>query len=158
MDSKLFIHRAENEIKLAEMIFVISEEPNIQKETFKVKEPETYFSAVIAHSYYGIFYGAKAYLAKKGVEVSAPEEHKKVFMEFKTFVESGELDVELLKIYQEALVRAEYLLGILKEEKKKRGEFTYRTMPQANKEPAKESIEHAKTFYKHIFGILHRVD
>ena len=36
MDLKLYIHRAENEIKLAEIIFVISEEPNIQKETFKV--------------------------------------------------------------------------------------------------------------------------
>jgi len=79
MDSKLYIHRAENEIKLAEIIFVISEELKIQKETFKVKEPETYFSAVIAHSYYSIFYGAKAYLIKKGIEVSAPEEHKKAF-------------------------------------------------------------------------------
>ena len=154
MDSKLYIHRAENEIKLAEIIFVISEEPNMQKETFEINDPETYFSAVIAHSYYSIFYGAKAYLAKKGIEVSAPEEHKKSFDEFKKFVESGELGVELLKIYQEALVRAEYLLGIFKEEKKKRGEFTYRTMPQANKEPAKESIKRAKTFYKHIFAIL----
>src|SRR3989338_11691969 len=147
MDSKLYIHRAENEIKLAEIIFMISEKPNIQKETFKVNDPETYYSAVIAHSYYSIFYGAKAYLAKKGVEVSAPEEHKKSFNEFKKFVESGEIDVELLKIYQKALIRAEHLLGIFKEEKKKRGEFTYRTMPQANKEPAKESIEHAKTFF-----------
>lgn len=50
MDSKLYIHRAENEVKLAEIIFVLSEEPNIQKEkpniqkeTFKVNEPETYF-------------------------------------------------------------------------------------------------------------------
>src|SRR3990172_12603747 len=154
MDLKLYIHRAENEIKLAEIIFVISEEPNIQKETFKVNDPETYFSAVIAHSYYSIFYGAKAYLAKKGVEVSAPEEHKKSFAEFKKFVESGELDVELLKIYQEALVRAEYLLGLFKEEKKKRGEFTYRTMPQANKEPAKESIEHAKTFFKNMNNLI----
>ncbi len=156
MDSKLYIHRAENEIKLAEIIFTISEEPNIQKETFKVNEPETYFSAVIAHCYYSIFYSAKAYLAKKGIAVSAPEEHKRSFDEFKKFVESGELDVELLKIYQEALFRAEYLLGIFKEEKKKRGEFTYRTMPQANKEPAKESMEHAKTFYKHILAILNR--
>lgn len=154
MDSKLCIHRAENEIKLAEIIFTISEKPNIQTETFKVNDPETYFSAVIAHSYYSIFYGAKAYLAKKGIEVSAPEEHKKVFAELKKFVESGELDVELLKIYQEALVRAEYLLGIFKEEKKKRGEFTYRTMPQANQEPAKESIGHAKTFFKHMIAVL----
>lgn len=76
-------------------------------------------------------------------------------MNSKKFVDSGELDVEFLKIYQEALVRAEYLLGIFKEEKKKRGEFTYRTMPQANKEPAKESIEHARAFYKHIFAIIH---
>ena len=86
MDSKLYIHRAENEIKLAEIIFAISEEPVIQKETFKIKEPETYFSAVITHSYYSIFYGAKAYLAKKEIVVSAPEEHKKAFDEFKKFV------------------------------------------------------------------------
>ncbi|MFH1399121.1 MAG: HEPN domain-containing protein [Candidatus Woesearchaeota archaeon] len=152
MDSKLYIHRAENEI--AGIILAISEDPTIQKETFRVNDPETYYSAVIAHSYYSIFYGAKAYLAKKGIDVSAPEEHKKVFAEFRNFVESGELDVELLKIYREALVRAEYLLGLFKEEKKKRGEFTYRTMPQANKEPAKESMEHARTFFKHIFAIL----
>lgn len=154
MDSRLYIHRAENEIKLAEIIFVISERPDIQEETFNVNDPETYFSAVIAHCYYSIFYGAKAYLAKKGVEISAPEEHRKAFEGFKRFVESGELDVELLKIYQEALVRAEYLLGIYKNEKKKRGEFTYRTMPQANKEPAKASLEHAKLFFKHMIAIL----
>lgn len=55
MDSKLYIQRAENEIKLAEIIFVISEKANIQKEIFKINEPETYFSAVITHSYYSIF-------------------------------------------------------------------------------------------------------
>ncbi len=93
MDSKLYIHRAENEIKLAEIIFVISEDPSIQRETFKINEPETYFSAVITHSYYSIFYGAKAYLAKNGIGVTAPEEHKKAFAEFKKSVESGELDL-----------------------------------------------------------------
>jgi len=153
MDSKLYIHRAENEIKLAEIIFVISEEPNIQKETFKVNDSETYFSAVIAHSYYSIFYGAKAYLLKKGIEISAPEEHKKAFDAFKNFVNSGELDVELLKIYQKALISADVLLGIFKKEKKKRGEFTYRTMPQANREPAKESVDSAKKFFAHMFDI-----
>jgi len=154
MDLKLYMHRAENEIKLAEIIFTLSEKPNMQKEMFMVNEPETYFSAVITHSYYSIFYGAKAYLAKKQIEISAPEEHKKAFDEFRKFVESGELGVELLKIYREALIRAEYLLGIFKIEKKKRGEFTYRTLPQANKEPAKESIEHAKIFFKHMIAII----
>jgi uncharacterized protein (UPF0332 family) len=151
MDSKLYIHRAENEIKLSEIIFTISENPKIQTSYFYVKEPETYYSAVISHCYYSIFYVTKAYLGKKRIKISAPEEHKKAFEEFKKFVESGELDVELLKIYQEALIRAEYLLGIFQEEKKKRGNFTYRTIPQANKEPAKESIENAKIFFKHIY-------
>ena len=150
MDSKLYINRAENELKLAGIIFIISEKPKIQTEVFDIKDPETYYSATIAHCYYSIFYAAKAYLFKKDIKVTAPEEHKKSFEEFKKFVESGELDVELLKIYQEALVRADSLLGIFKEEKQKRGEFTYRTMPQANQEPAQESIEHAKTFFKNV--------
>jgi len=153
MDSSLFIYRSENELKLAGIIFTISENTRIQKDIFEVNEPETYYSAVIAHSYYSIFYGAKAYLIKKGIEVSAPEEHKKAFAEFKKLVESGEIDVELLKIYHEALVRAEYLLGIFKEEKKKRGDFTYRIIPQANQEPAQESIRNAKIFFKNMFGL-----
>ncbi|PIU29861.1 hypothetical protein COT07_03765 [Candidatus Woesearchaeota archaeon CG07_land_8_20_14_0_80_44_23] len=153
MDLNLYINRAENEIKLAEIIFTLSEKPKIQTDIFDIRDPETYFSAVISHSYYSIFYAAKAYLLKKGIEISAPEEHKKAFNEFKKFVESGELDVELLRIYQQALVRAELLLGIFKEEKNKRGEFTYRTLPQANMEPAKESIKHAKTFFKNMIAL-----
>lgn len=83
MDSRLYINRAGNEIKLATIIFKISDESTMQKEIFQIKFPETYFSAVIAHSYYSIFYGAKAYLAKKGIHLEAPEEHKKAFAEFK---------------------------------------------------------------------------
>ena len=79
-----------------------------------MKDPETYYSAVINHCYYSIFYGAKSYLLKKKIKVSSPEEHRKTFEEFKKFVESKELDVELLKIYKEALVKSEYLLGIFK--------------------------------------------
>lgn len=150
MDSKLYINRAENELKLADIIFAISENLNLQTRVFNIKDPETYYSAAIAHCYYGIFYAAKAYLFKKGIKVTAPEEHKKAFEEFRKFVESGELDVELLNIYQQALTKAETLLGIFKTEKQKRGEFTYRTLPQANKEPAKESIEHAKIFFRNM--------
>lgn len=153
MVSKLYIYRAENEIKLTEILFTISEKPEIQIEIFHIKDPETYYSGVISHSYYAIFYCAKAYLLKKGIKVTAPEEHKKTFEEFKKMVETGELDVELLKIYQKALIRAESLLGIFKEEKKKRGEFTYRTLPQANKMPAEESMKNAKMFFKHLFNL-----
>ena len=66
MDSRLLIERAENELKLAGIIFALSETPRIQKDTFDIKDPETYYSSVIAHSYYSIFYAAKAYLLRKG--------------------------------------------------------------------------------------------
>ncbi len=154
MDSKLFIHRAENEIKLALIILKISEEVSLQKEIFSINEPETYYSAVISHSYYSIFYSAKAYLSFKEIKTSAPEEHKKTFEEFSKFVQNGELDVELLKIYKEIIVKAESLLGIFQKEKSKRGDFTYRILPQANVEPAKESLNNSKIFFKHIYNVL----
>ena len=150
MDLKLYIERAENELKLAQIIYRISDKAEIQINVFDVKSPETYYSSVISHCYYSIFYSAKAYLLKKNVKIGPPEEHKKTYEEFKKFVESGDLDVELLKIYQQALTRADVLLGIFSREKSKRGKFTYRTLPQANKEPANESISNAKIFFKNI--------
>ena len=39
-------------------------------------------------------------------------------------------------------------------EKWKRGHFTYETIPQANKKPAEESVEHATKFVKNIRAIL----
>ncbi|MCX6706589.1 MAG: hypothetical protein NT001_00395 [Candidatus Woesearchaeota archaeon] len=43
-------------------------------------------------------------------------------------VDKGELDVELLMLYEKVLVKADKLLGIFKIEKKKRGEFTYQKL------------------------------
>ena len=154
MDSKLYIQRAENELKLSRILFEISLDVGLQRDIFEIQDPETYFSAVIGHSYCAIFYAAKAYLSSRGLKTSAPEEHKKTLNEFKKLVNSGELDVELLKLYEEAIIRADYLLGIFKLEKKKRGKFTYRTLPHANKQPASESLSHAKEFFKHLYGLI----
>jgi len=52
------------------------------------------------------------------------------------------------------IVRAEELLGIFSKEKAKRGEFTYQKLPQANKEPAKESLDNASFFFKNINKIV----
>ena len=52
------------------------------------------------------------------------------------------------------IVRAEELLGIFSIEKKKRGEFTYQKLPQANKEPAGKSFQNASSFFKNIGKIL----
>jgi len=152
MDSefKLYLKRAQNELNLARIIMKLSLEKDIQINLFKIEEEDTYFSSVISHAYYSIFYGAKAYLKTKKIITKSPEEHKKTFEEFKKLVEKGIIDVELLKIYEEMLIKADSLLHIFKHEKNKRGKFTYRKLPQANLEPAKESLGNAEYFFKHI--------
>ena len=52
------------------------------------------------------------------------------------------------------IVRADELLQILKDEKWKRGHYTYQTIPQANKDPAEQSILNASFFLKNIKMIL----
>ena len=47
------------------------------------------------------------------------------------------------------MIKAEDLLEIFKTEKKKRGDFTYNTIAQANVSPANESVKNAKLFFKH---------
>ena len=148
-ESKLYIQRAQNEINLSKMILKISEDDNIQRDVFEMPK-DTYYSAVISHAYYSIFYMTKAYLLKKGIKVHAPEEHRKAYEEFKKLVEQGLVDVELLKIYQQLMMRADTLLEIFQTEKSKRGKFTYKKLPQANVEPARESLKNAETFFKHV--------
>lgn len=151
--SKLLVLRALNEYKLSIAIFNLSLNEDVQ-EKLGVEKPETYYSAVISHCYYSIFYLAKAYLRSKDISVFAPEEHKKTYEEFEKLVSSGKVDFELLKIYQSIMIKADTLLGIFKTEKKKRGDFTYKRLPQANKNPAEESIKNAEKFYKHIIVLL----
>ena len=70
----------------------------------------------------------------KNIKTTAPEVHKKTYEAFKEqFVDSGVLDIELLNIYKKMIIRADELLQIFKDEKWKRGHFTYQTISQANK-------------------------
>ena len=150
-ESELYLQRAENEIVVAQMLFDISSNTNIQKEQFKIEKSFTFYSTVISHSYYCIFYYAKAILINEGIKTNAPEVHKKTLEAFETYlVKTGKLDVELLKIYKKMIVKAESLLQIFKSEKKKRGDFTYNTISQANVGPANESLDNAKTFLKNL--------
>jgi uncharacterized protein (UPF0332 family) len=72
------------------------------------------------------------------------------------FVDSGILDVNLLEIYKKMVVKADELLEIFKEERWKRDNFTYKTIPQANKEPAEDSLKNAKIFVSNIVKIIRR--
>ena len=152
---ELYLQRAENELVAAQMLFDVSSNPDLQKEQFKLEKDFTFYSIVIGHSYYSIFYSAKAILIKNNVETEAPEVHRRTVEAFEKYlVRTGKLDIELLKIYQKMIVRADALLGIFSLEKRKRGEFTYQKLPQANKEPAQESLDNAYFFFKNVNKIL----
>jgi len=155
MDStaEIYLERADNEILAAESLKRLSEMPK-DKEDFDLPSDVTFYSSVISHSYYAIFYAAKALLLTKGIKTYSPDIHKKTYLQFKdTFVDTGILDVNLLKIYTTMAVRADELLEIFKDEKWKRGNFTYNTIPQANKAPADESLNHAKFFVSNLMNI-----
>lgn len=151
----LYLNRAKNELDLAKAVFKISIEKKFKLD-LELKENSTFFSNVISNAYYCIFYSAKAFLYTKDIITLAPDEHRKTLEEFEKLSNSGQIDAELLKIYKEILVKAEELLGIFAKEKSKRSKFTYRMLPQANLEPAKESLENAEKFYKNINLIIHK--
>jgi|TARA_Y100000310_G_C20602728_1_gene773905 uncharacterized protein (UPF0332 family) len=145
----LYIERAKNELDLAKAIFKLSTDTKLKSE-FELKEDSTFFSNVISNSYYCIFYSAKALLQTKNITTEPPEEHRKTLNEFEKLTLSGEIDFELLKIYKEIVIKADELLGIFRKEKSKRGIFTYKKLPHANLEPAKESLNNAEKFFKNI--------
>lgn len=155
MDSKveLYLKRARTEMNMG--LLLLKSSGNKLLGDFDIPEDETFYSGAISHCYYCIFYSAKAMLLTKEIDTKAPEVHKKTLDEFKKhFIDSGLLDMKLLMIYKKMIVKAESLLQIFKSEKKKRGDFTYNTIAQANIEPANESLENAKTFFKHCNAYL----
>jgi len=158
MDSmvELFTERAKNEILAAQSLKRLSEETRF-KEDFQLSGDVTFYSSVISHSYYAIFYAAKAILLTKGIKTYAPEVHRKTIEEFeKNFVDTGILDVKLLEIYNKIVVRADELVEIFRDEKGKRGKFTYRTIPQANKGPAEDSLINAMFFVSNIMKVIEK--
>lgn len=150
----MYFKRAKTEFETAEILFIVSKNADV-RQNFQISSDSTYYSGVISHAYYAIFYSAKAMLLTKKIETESPEVHKKTLDAFKKeFIESGLLDAKLLVIYKQMIVRAETLLEIFRAEKKKRGDFTYNTIPQANVAPAEESLKNAKEFMKHCNSYL----
>lgn len=156
MDSmdEIFIERANNELLAANSLKKLSEDPKA-KIDFGLPSDITFYSSVISHSYYAIFYAAKAILLINKVKTTSPEIHKKTLDAFQKYlVETGILDVKLLEIYKVMAIRADGLLEIFRAEKRKRGDFTYTTIPQANKAPAEDSLKNAKLFVSNIQKVI----
>ena len=91
MDSKvkIFLARADNENLAAKALQRLSEKKE-DKRNFNLPANITFYSAVISHSYYAIFYAVKAVLLTKKIKTKSPNIHKKTFELFKKkFVDSG---------------------------------------------------------------------
>jgi uncharacterized protein (UPF0332 family) len=156
LEVRLYTGRAENELRLSNALFNLSKNSKLKIE-LGANESDTFYSAVISHAYYSIFYAAKALLLTKNVRTKPPDVHKKTYEEFKKhFVDTGLLDVELLKIYHTMIVRADELLSLFRLEKEKRSRFTYQTLAQANIPYAEESIKNARKFLENIMEIIRR--
>ena len=93
-----YLKRSENELMIAEKLKILSDDEEA-KDFMKIPEKITFYSAVISHSYYSIFYSAKAILLTKDIRTFSPEVHKKTFEIFREhFVHTGILDMKLLEI------------------------------------------------------------
>ena len=81
MDSKsdMYFNRARTELDTADILFEISKNDD-KKQNFEISQDSTYYSGVISHSYYAIFYSAKAMLLTKSIETESPEVHRKHLM------------------------------------------------------------------------------
>ena len=148
--------RAVNELKTARALFKISTETDLRR-AVEAEPEDTFYSSAISHAYYSIFFATKALLLTEKIKTSSPNVHVATLDAFAyEFVISGKLDVKLLELYRSSLIKADSLLGLLIEEKNKRGRFTYKILPQANEEPAEQSIKHAVEFLKHIKQLINK--
>ena len=159
MDSNtnLCIERSENELALAKAIQYLSENEKTKTEIFNIPKETTFYSGAIAHAYYAIFYSAKAYIISKGIKLPEQGQHQAVYYKFKKFVNEGQINEELLALYNEIKIKAEMLLEILDKEEENRTVYTYYKLPQANKEPAQKSIDNAQFFVSHIKALIGQV-
>ena len=155
--AELCLERADNELALARAIYLLSDNPQLKKENFLLPEEITFYSAVITHAYYGMFYSAKAYLISKSVSLPEQGQHNAVYHKFKQFVKKGEIDKELLIIYDALRIKAEMLLEILDQEEENRTNYTYYTLPQANKAPAEKSIETSQVFVSNMKALVNHL-
>lgn len=151
--SHLKWQKAVNDLSLAEGLLKISTSKDL-KDKLNYPEEKTFFDWVIVCSYYSIFHATQALLGVKGIKIY-DRQHQATLISFaKHFIINKQLAEELFLIYENAETKASELLEIFEEEKSKRGLFQYHRLSKNNLEPAKESLENAKTFLQVAQEIL----
>lgn len=153
VQSHLKWQKAVNDLALAQGLLKISTDEKIKDALGYTKET-TFFDWVIVSSYYSIFHAAQALLGIKKIKITGRLHHATLISFVKHYIVNNELAKELFLIYEDAESKAKELLEIIEEEKQKRGMFQYHRLSKNNLEPAKESIENAKTFLAAIQEVL----
>ncbi|OIO64995.1 hypothetical protein AUJ68_04305 [Candidatus Woesearchaeota archaeon CG1_02_57_44] len=147
MDSALYLSRAENELVLADIIMRLSSDAQLQQRLVSTQKPLTFYSAVISHAYYCMFYAAKAYLLHCGIQTKPPEEHRKTCRAFARVWKAVNGDPAASTLQQ-----------WLREERDKRSSSAYHRSAQHNRKPAQASLDRARIFYPCIYARLHTSD
>lgn len=153
VQSHLKWQKAVNDLALAQGLFKISTDDKI-KDVLDYPKEITFFDWVIVSSYYSIFHAAQSLLGIKQVKITGRLHHATLISFAKHYIMNNELAEELFLIYEDAEKKANELLEIIEEEKQKRGMFQYHRLSKDNLEPAKESVENAKTFLEAIQEVL----
>jgi len=150
----LFLNRADNELLAARTLYRISIDEQ-RKIAFQLPSRITFYSSVISRAYYSIFYCTQAYLQSKRISISSKQgQHQQVYSAFKRLVMGGIVSKDLLVLYDSVRIKAELLLSIFHNERRKRSQFTYETLPEANRSPAEESLRQAFLFVSPLKQLL----
>jgi len=152
VQSHLKWQKAVNDLALSKALLRISTEKPL-RDSLRFSS-ETFFDWVIVSSYYSIFHAAQALLGIKKVKIMERMHYATLIAFAKHYISNHELAEELFLLYENAEQKAQELLSILEDEKRKRGIFQYHRLSRNNIDPAKESVENAKTFLKAVEEIL----
>ena len=153
VQSHLKWQKAVNDLALAQGLLKISTDEKI-KDMLGYPKETTFFDWVIVSSYYSIFHAAQALLGIKKIKITGRLHHATLISFARNYIINDELAEELFLIYEDAEKKSNELLEIIKEEKQKRRLFQYHRLSKNNLEPARESVDNAKTFLEAIQEVL----
>lgn len=164
-----YLKTAKMSLRVAEVLFDLSKN-NEPKEKLSIENEFECYLWVTVCSYYSMFYTANGALANLGIKIGDKIAHKitsdcLIFY----FIKTGKLANHYYEEYEESMNNALDVMGMDEEkireklqrkaidliqtfdfEKKKRGDFQYKTIVPIKENLAKTSLERAKTFLYEI--------
>lgn len=170
-----YLKTAKMSLRVAEILFNLSKEDDSKEKLLIEKEFECYLWVTVS-SYYSLFYVANGALASLGIKVGDKIAHKitsdcLIFY----FIKTGKLAKHYFEEYEVSMKEVLEIMGIDEQEfrkklqqqaleliqtfdfeRKKRGDFQYKTTTSIKENLAKTSLERAKTFLHELEQLIAR--